>query len=562
MSFHQDPDYFDSFRGNPKLKPAGMNFKFSDFQLKEIIKCKRDIKYFIANYCKIATLDYGIISLVLRDYQHKMIDNYVNHNRCIALWARQSGKTVTTIIYFLWLSLFHDTKTCGILANNQGLAIEILDRYKMMYEHVPKWMQQGIMPGGWNKKKIVLENGSRLIAASTSSAAVRGFSLNAILCDEFSHVPSHIQRKFFNSTLPVISSGKTTKVFISSTPNGMEMFHDMWFAAKEGKSDYVHHQVDWQEVPQADGTPRDERWKDSMITELGSAEAFEAEFSNQFIGSGDTLISSNTLLKMQGKKRQPLMDQEGFAIYDYAKDKHSYILLADTAQGKKMDYSAFSIIDITSVPYIQVARYKSNTIPPLSYAEVIYRAACRYNTCPVLIEINDGRDIANSLFLDLDYDNILRVASIKKSQQLVIEGWAQTKMIQLGIIMSTQVKKIGCTHLKTLFEMDKLIVYDAESVKQMTNFVRNAKNSYSCQEPNHDDIAMTLVMLGWCVGQKDFKNFTDHALRENLRSQVESQLDQSEIPFGLIISDGQEEEPSERFGGQLWFPVEPADRFY
>ena len=217
-------------------------------------------------------------------FQEKIV-NTIHENRfTICKLPRQSGKSTTTISYLLHYALFNPNCNIAILANKSSTARDILGRLQLAYENLPKWLQQGVL--NWNKGNIELENGSKVVAAATSSSAVRGGSYNIIFLDEFAFVPTTIAEQFFSSVYPTITSGKSTKVIIVSTPHGMNQFYKLWVDAEAGQNDYIPIEVHWSEVP-----GRDNKWKEETIRNTSESQ-FASEFECEFLGSIDTLNQS------------------------------------------------------------------------------------------------------------------------------------------------------------------------------------------------------------------------------------------------------------------------------
>jgi len=239
-----------TYLGNPQLKAAYVPQDFTEEQIKEFVKCKEDPLYFVNQHIKIVSVDEGLIDFNVRDYQSEMIDKFHNERFVICKMARQSGKSTTILAYLLHYIIFNENVSVAILANKKSTAMELLGRLQLAYEHMPKWLQQGILI--WNKGNIELENGSKILASSTSGSAIRGGSFNIIFLDEFAFVPQNISEEFFSSVYPTISSGQTTKVFIVSTPNGMNLFYKLWTDAEEGQNDYSPISVHWSQVPGRD----------------------------------------------------------------------------------------------------------------------------------------------------------------------------------------------------------------------------------------------------------------------------------------------------------------------
>jgi phage terminase large subunit GpA-like protein len=221
----------DSYRDNPLLKRVGIEHKYTKEQVEEYMKCAEDPVYFCMNYIKIVNVDEGLINFKMWDFQKEMINLFKDNRFVITKCPRQVGKTTTTVGYLLWATIFTDSQNVAVLANKGSLARDILAKYQLAYENLPQWLQQGVVT--WNKGNVELENGSKVIAASTSSSAIRGGSFNIVFLDEFAFVPNNIANEFFNSVYPVISSGKSSKIIIVSTPNGMNLFYNYgWIQLK------------------------------------------------------------------------------------------------------------------------------------------------------------------------------------------------------------------------------------------------------------------------------------------------------------------------------------------
>lgn len=267
------------YLGNPLLKKANVAVEFTQNQVLEFIKCKKDPVYFAKNYIKIVSLDHGEIPFDMYPFQEKLINNFHDNRFNICRMPRQTGKSTTCVSYLLHYAVFNDNVNIAILANKASTAQDLLGRLQFAYEKLPKWMQQGIV--SWNKRSLELENGSKIIAASTSASAVRGGSYNVIFLDEFAFIPNHIADEFFASVYPTISSGQSTKVLIVSTPKGMNHFYRIWHDAERGRNEYVPIDVHWSEVP-----GRDDAWKAQTIANT-SEQQFKVEFE---CVSGETLI--------------------------------------------------------------------------------------------------------------------------------------------------------------------------------------------------------------------------------------------------------------------------------
>ena len=535
-----------NYLGNPLLKRANVPMDFSEEQIEEYVKCSKNVVHFIKNYIQIVNVDEGLIPFDLWDFQEDMINKFDDNRFVICKMPRQTGKSTTIIAYLLHYVLYNQDVRVGILANKGVTARELLGRWKLAYENLPLWLQQGVVE--WNKGNIELENGSKILASATSSSAIRGGTFNIIMLDEFAFVPDNIAEEFFRSVYPTISSGNTTKVLIVSTPNGMNQFYKMWTDAVEGRSDYLPIDVHWSKVP-----GRDKKWKDQTIRNT-SADQFRIEFETEFIGSTNTLISPSKLTTLAYKN--PIASKDGYEVWEKAKDGKSYFMSCDVARGAGKDFSAFSVIDITDTPYRMVARYKNNQISPLLYPTVIAKVAQDYNETHVLLEVNDiGGQVADTLHYDLEYENILTSTIKGRSGQVLSAGFS--KGTDLGIKTTAQVKRIGCRVLKNLIEEDQLLIPDLMTIAELSCFAIKGK-SYAATEGAHDDIVMSLVLFAWVANQRYFKDLMDQDLRLKMYEERMREIEDDLTPFGFIET-GLGKETIVDDSGQSWNVVADHD---
>ena len=544
----------DSYRDNPLLKKVGVEHKYTEEQVQEYIKCSKDPVYFCMNYIKIVNVDEGLIKFNMWDFQKEMLELFRDNRFVITKCPRQVGKTTTTVGYLLWATIFTDSQNVAVLANKGSLARDILAKYQLAYENLPQWLQQGVVT--WNKGNVELENGSKVIAASTSSSAIRGGSFNIVFLDEFAFVPNNIANEFFNSVYPVISSGKSSKIIIVSTPNGMNLFYKLWMDSIEGRNNYKNFEIHWSMVP-----GRDEVWKEETIRNT-SYRQFQQEFETEFLGSSNTLISGYKLQQL--RYIDPIGEHDKMKIYEYPikgdgeeqKSDHLYAICVDVSEGKNLDSSAFSVIDISATPYKQVATYSSSSISPILFPTVIVNAAKLYNDAYVLVEINSNPQVAEYIHSDLEYENLLKVFTGNKKPQQLSAGFARG--IQMGLKMSPQVKSVGCSNLKTLIEGDKLLINDFDTYSELTTFEQH-KTSFAAAEGANDDMAMTLVIFAWAATQKYFKEIVNHDLRKQIQLENMNQFDDETLP-APIIEDGLEHDFVLE-GGDLWEVANGGDTY-
>ena len=535
-----------TYLGNPNLKRANVSQEWTKEELIEYQKCTDDPLHFIQNYVKIVSLDEGLVPFEMYPFQKEMVGTFHNNRFTICKLPRQSGKSTTMISYLLHYALFNPSVNIAILANKAATARDLLSRLQLAYEHLPKWLQQGVM--SWNKGSLELENGSKILASSTSASAVRGGSYNIIFLDEFAYVPSNVAEQFFSSVYPTISSGKTTKVMIVSTPHGMNMFYKLWTDAENQRNTYIPIEVHWSEVP-----GRDEEWKKETIKNT-SEQQFNTEFECQFLGSIDTLISPNKLRTLAYKR--PLQSNAGLDVYEQPKEGNTYLLTADVSRGVSNDYSAYIVFDVSQVPYRIVAKYRDNEVKPLLFPQKIHQVAKAYNTAFVLVEVNDiGEQVANSMHFDMEYDNMI-MASMRGRAGQILGGGFSGGRAQLGVRTTKAVKKIGCSNLKQLIEDNKLIVEDYDTINELSTFIVKG-SSFEADDGCNDDLVACMFIFGWCTDQTYFKELTNNDIREQMYRENQDQLEQDMAPFGFMINGLEDDNIGEMVDeyGTRWSPI-------
>ena len=537
-----------AYKSNPLLKQRGVSIDFTREQVQEVIKCSQDPEYFLENYIKVISLDDGIVPFIPYPFQRKLIDSFHNHRFSICKLPRQSGKSVTVTAYLIHQALFRDNINVAILANKRETSFELMAKLQTSYENLPKWLQQGVI--AWNKGSIELENGSRITASSTSSSAVRGFSYNIVMLDEFAFVPTNVAEDFFSSVYPTISSGKSTKVIIVSTPNGMNHFYKLWSDAEKGRNSYRHTEAHWSEVP-----GRDDKWKQETIANT-SEQQFAQEFECDFIGSAGTLIAGSKLKSLVYE--DPLTSSAGLDIFEHPIKGHEYMMTVDVSRGMRLDYSAFLLVDITSYPHKLVGKYRNNEVKPMLFPDIIVQVAKQYNKAWILCEVNDiGDQVASIIFYDMEYENLLMTSMRGRNGQVLGHGFSGGKT-QLGLKMAKAPKKLGCSNLKQMVESDKIIFNDFQIINELTTFVEK-RDSFSAEDGCHDDLVMCMVIYAWAVAQDYFKEMTDQSVREELYERDKSQLEEDMSPFGFI--DDGTDEGTFVADGEIWRTEWEAERF-
>jgi hypothetical protein len=532
----KDIEEYRSYLGNVNLKRKGVQIEWTEEMVQEYVKCAADPIYFAEKYIQIVHVDHGLIPIELYDYQKDIINKTTSSRRTCVVTSRQAGKTTTAVCLILHYVLFNDHKLVALLANKGDAAREILDRIKVAYEALPKWLQQGVVE--WNKGSVEFENGCKVLAAATSSSAIRGKSVSFLYIDETAFVENW--DVFFASVYPTISSGKTTKILLTSTPNGLNHFYKTCEGAKNKKNGYEFVKVMWYDVP-----GRDEAWKQDALESMDfDTEKFAQEMECEFLGSSGTLISGAKLKQLV--YQQPIKEVSGVTIYEEPKQGHNYIGIVDVSRGKGLDYSAYVIVDTTQMPYRQVCTYKNNMITPVDYAGAVMNGCKYYNEAFILVEVNDiGDQVASILFEEYEYENMLLTENNGREGKRLISGMAGFGgKSDKGIRTTKTVKSLGCSMLKLLIEQDQLIINDFDTIQELSVFSKKGV-SYEAEPGNHDDLVMCLVLFGWLTNQKFFKELTDINTVINLKEINEEKAFSDLVPFGFIETghDTYEEPP-------------------
>ena len=536
----------DAYLGNPNLKKVNTPVEFTQDQIVEYQKCAKDPLYFMENYIRIVSLDEGLVPFKMYDFQKKIVDTIHNNRFTICKLPRQSGKSTTTISYLLHYALFNPNSNIALLANKSSTARDILSRLQLAYENLPKWMQQGVI--NWNKGNIELENKSVIVAAATSSSAIRGGSYNIIFLDEFAFVPTNIAESFFSSVYPTISAGKNTKMIIVSTPYGMNQFYKLWTDAENKRNDYIPIEVHWSEVP-----GRDEERKEQTIRNT-SPEQFQQEFECEFLGSVNTLISPAKIKSMA--YINPLKSSGSVEVFESPIKGHTYVCTVDVSRGVDKDYSAFVIFDVTKMPYKIVAIYKNNEVKPFIFPNIINEVCKGYNRAHILTEVNDiGQQIAEALQFEIEYDNLMMTTQKGRAGQ-ILGAMYSGRGTSLGVRMTKQIKRIGCANIKTLVEGDKLIVNAFKIIEEMSTFAKRGQ-SYQAEDGANDDLMMCCVIFGWLSNQPYFKELTNTNARQQMYVEQQNLIEQDMAPFGFLDDGINEHEQStvDEYG-DVWHPVD------
>ena len=500
----------ESYLGNPNVKRDGVIQQWDKEKIREYAKCMADPVYFAETYCKVISLDQGLVPFNLYPYQKDMFKQFQTNRFNVVLACRQSGKSISACAFLLWFALFHTEKTVVILANKGAVAREMLQRVTLMLENTPFFLQPGCK--ALNKGSLEFSNNSRILAAATSGSSIRGLSVNLLYLDEFAFVER--ANEFYTSTYPVVSSGKDTKIIVTSTANGIgNTFYKIWEGATQGVNEFTPFRVDWWDVP-----GRDKKWREETINNTSQLQ-FDQEFGNTFFGTGDTLINAETLMGLRAKPPKKIMEGGNLLIYEEPEKKHEYVMTVDVSKGRGQDYSTFNLLDISTRPFKQVAVYRNNTISPILFPNIIYKYANVYNKAYVVVEANDqGSVVCNGLYHDLEYENLHVESTVKANA--------------LGIEITRKTKRLGCSAIKDILENGKLEVVDENTILEISTFEARGQ-SYEASDGNHDDLMMNLVMFGYFAAGNYFQDMTNINLKQMLFDQRMKEIEEDIVPFGF-----------------------------
>jgi hypothetical protein len=508
------------FHGNSKLRAAEYSHNYTDDELIEVYKCSNDFIYFCVNYIKIVDQDSGkLIPFDLYEYQKQLFDVYDKNNRVIVLAPRQSGKSVFTIAYLLWFSLFNEFKNIVLIANKEKTARKTLKKLKEMYTNLPFFLKQGVTE--WNKLNISFENGSNIYAEATAASGNRGDTVSILYIDECAIIDSGIWEDFYSAVYPTIASVKSAKIIISSTPKGYNFFYQLWTMASNNQNDYKPFRVKWNEVP-----GRDEDYKIKTIAALGGGakglRKWRQEYECFFVGSGGSLIEGEVLEKLNPAIILEDRMDKSFLIYEYPEENSNYIIISDVAEGVGEDYSTCQIFKILNRKYKQVATYRNNEIKTNEFDLIIDQIARYYNNALSIVESNSyGREILNRLVFDDEYENVFFEADSN----------------DYGLKMTKQSKAIGNSYLKTNVETGIFELVDFETISELSKYIKKNK-TYQADSGQHDDLVTPLVLFSYFLSKR--RNIEDWLnVETDIQSKVRERIQEELLPIGFI-ADGSE----------------------
>ena len=481
-----------SFNGIFNLRDANESVTLKPWQIQELKKCAKNPIYFIRNYVYINTKDNGMQLMKTYPFQDEAIRRFLKYRFNINKWSRQVGKSTVVRAYILWYAMFHTDKLVAMLANKLMLAKEQLQLLRESYVALPYWLQPGVKL--WNKMSIQFSNGCRIMVAASSPDGIRGFSPNLLYLDEFAFLRPGMADEFMASVMPTISSGKTTRIIITSTPNGLNHFYRMWEDGVDEKtatphelqSKYVKSTVLWNEVP-----GRDPQWGVDEEARIGE-QRFRQEYMCEFIGSATTLIDYKTLqhlhptapFKIPGVPREYSLRVFSTPIPKQVLEKEdwTYVAALDTGFGMRQDYHVLQILLAkTSCRAEQVLTLSSNEVTVEDFCSMSASILKMYGNPPLTIEYNGGSGMTahKTMFENLGYDNLINYDQYFR-----------------GIYSTNPVKTRAVMLLKLYVQRGYLQLKDENTINELMSFTKLNQFTWGGSGGNHDDHVTSLY---WCV---------------------------------------------------------------
>ena len=522
------------YEGNPNLRKGNIVFNYTPDELREIKKCAKDIVYFANTYCTVMT-DHGLQTINLRPYQEEMLRQFQAERFNVCLASRQVGKTICSSIFIAWYSVFNFDKNSLILSNKGATTREIIDKGKTILEHLPFFIKPGTLK--WDVFNSKFDNGCRIIGQTTTKKAAIGFTIHLLFMDEFAHIPANFVDTFYENVYPTVSASLNSKVIITSTPNGFNKFYDIYTAADKGLSEYTPFRVDWWDVP-----GRDDKWAQQEVANLGSDEAFNRQYGNQFIAGSSLLLGAASLKKLTENqiefehKEIPEFDdaeidysgllwKPGFNLDEIEEDYNYWVFSVDIAEGVGGDYSVINIFQIkmldlkdwggvtTPGSFVdffgisQVGRFRSNSHTIEEFAKSLYILSFDLffsENVKLIIEWNMfGGELIKRMETVFPQRNEFDEESIVKFKHRV-----DAKIKQFGLKVKKDNKPIFCQNFKKYISQNKIQIFDKETVKESSTFGKLPNGSYAGQLGN-DDLIMTCINSSEFFTTLDFSDFVE-----------------------------------------------------
>ena len=517
---HKDSPWLE---GSIGVKKPGLLFEYTDKEIMEMTKCAKSVIYFANNYGYCQHGNQGYKPIVLRDYQEEMLTSYSDNRFSITLASRQCGKTVVAALFLLHQAIFNVDRCIGIAANKFATVVEIIDKIKEIMSYLPFFLKPGIKVN--NQSMMAFDNGCKIIGSATTKRSFIGFTVSVLYLDEFAHVEPNVLDDFYENIMPTVSSMSDSKIIITSTPNGYNKYYDLYQGAIEGRNSYHPIRVDWWQIP-----GRDDKWREKMIEDCGGEDEFMRQYGNSFLTSGNTLLSPDSLAKLQKyrtkyKKREIielekrweeefeyLLFHPDFDVEEFRDTTKRWVISVDLAEGGGGDNSILNIFklrlkdkdilekygndterEIKKSDYFQlyqVGRFKDNTTTLETLARLLYILVMKVigpDNVRVVVEYNTfGSEFMRLLQLVFNDNNDFDMSVILKFQHT-----SDSPKRKYGLKLKVDNKPILCMTLKGMIADDTIVVTDEDTVSEFEVFSKSG-NSWKASR-DHDDLVMSTV---------------------------------------------------------------------
>tara|TARA_R110002050_G_scaffold274727_1_gene419272 strand:+ start:1249 stop:3030 length:1782 start_codon:yes stop_codon:yes gene_type:complete len=490
------------YLGNKSLPKVDLEIEWTPQMVNDLKKCKKNILYFAENFFYIVNLDRGKETISLFKCQKRVL-RALRDNRYVSLLAsRQIGKTTLMTIYCLWIACFQDDQRILIVANKEQTAINIFKRVRLAYEMLPNYLKPGVVEYG--KTAMQLANGSSIGISTTSSDAGRGDSCNVLILDELAFIDNHLVDPFWKSVYPIISSSNKSKIFVASTPNGTgNLFHQLYSGALKGDTNWHAERVDWWEIPN-----RDEQWKDDTIKALGSVDAFNQEFGNVFIETGESVVDEELFLTLKESCSEPeyIFDDGKYKMWEEPDSNKIYTVGVDVAEGVGENASVIQVLDITDLAEIrQVAVYHDTDISPYNFTTKVHEILGHWGNPTAAIERNNcGAQVVDNLYNQLGYTNL--VTFTPKTNK------TSSYDRRIGVIAHTNTKYKGVMNMRYwINELKSVKFRDINTINELRSFVRypngtwKAKSEQGCLDDRVMSLVWSLIVLESTVTERYYE---------------------------------------------------------
>lgn len=520
---------------NKLVKTAHSTQKYTEKDIEDLSKCmdpETGADYFLNNFFFIQHPVKGKIQYQAYPYQTNLLHSYHTHRFSVNMLGRQMGKTTTAVGYLLWYAMFVPDSTILIAAHKYTGAQEIMQRLRYAYETCPDNIRAGV--SSYNKQSIEFENGSRIVAQTTTETTGRGMSISLLYLDEFAYVEPNIAIEFWTSISPTLATGG--KAIITSTPNSDEdQFSLIWKEANKrfdefgnqtdlGRNGFFPYLAIWNEHPD-----RDEKWADTERSRVGE-ERFDREHACKFLVFDETLINSIKLSTLEG--REPIMKMGQCRWYKKINPKHTYIVALDPSLGTGGDPAALQVIEVPT--FEQVAEWSHNTTPVQGQARIL-RDICNFISTECT-----KKGSQPSLYYSIENNTVGEAALVAISEigEDSIPGLFLSEPIKKGHIRrfrrgfnTTHSSKIAiCAKLKHLIESDRMKINSTPLISELKAYVAKGI-SFEGKSGSHDDLVSSLLLaLRMVMILQEW----DPAIYDKMREEAE---DEWVMPLPIYISN-------------------------